>query len=79
MRSHQTFHSRRTPIHVTPSPSCDTGPVRTSEPSFLALAARFLAGNKPEFCSVDHPLPRTNRGRSSGFQIDVACSSSVSW
>ena len=68
----QTF----TPIHVTPSPSCDTEPFRTPKASFPRPRPRprspFCSfGNKPELCSVDPLLPPTNRGRSSGFQIDA--------
>ncbi len=66
----QTF----TPIHVTPSLSCDTKPFRTPKASFPRPRFRkpvYSFGNKPELCSVDPLLPPTNRGRSSGFQIDA--------
>jgi hypothetical protein len=35
---------------------------------------RLLFGNNTAFCSVDHLLPSTNRGRPSSFQIDGGCS-----
>ena len=69
-----------TPTHVDPLSILRRGTLQDRKPLFprsrhpsLPLTARLLPGNKPEFCSVDHLFPPTNRGRSSSFQIDVGC------
>ncbi|KAK4180392.1 hypothetical protein QBC36DRAFT_30409 [Triangularia setosa] len=61
-----------------PLPSCDTNNplLQDGKPGdeFVSSSARsttVFSGNKPEVCSVDHPLLLSSKGRPSTFQIAI--------